>query len=299
MKKSRALKRGCSQGLIVACVGAMLLGLCGCSRTKAPETVLLEDFQRPLDRDLTAQLEIVLKTRASQWIDSSLIKPYLDDVSTANLVVSAVELRAGQFPDRPELARVVADCARVLKMPAPRVFVSGSLDRPAIVVGIAEPKIVLSSSVLRRLDNEREVRFIIGRQLGHIRARHMRWQMIVHGGIGTARRMMLVPDELALAPLLPLFKWAREAEMTADNAGLICAQDLRAAEQALLRTELDIEENIAVDIFLVQNELTDTSKFSETMLYWKELARPQPFLAERVKQLRAYAESVQYRHLWE
>lgn len=296
---ARAPKRSRWQLAVLGCACVALLHLSGCSPTKTPESVLLEDFQRPLDRDLTRQLESALQTRASQWIDSTLIKPYLDDVSTANLVVSAVELRAGQFPDRPELARVVADCARILQMPAPRVFVSSALDRPAIVVGIADPKIVLSSSVLRRLDNESEVRFIIGRQLGHIRARHVRWQMIIHGGIGTARRMMLVPDELALAPLLPLFKWAREAEMTADNAGLICAQDLRAAEQALLRTELDIEENIAVDVFLVQNELTNTSKFSETMMYWKELTRPQPFLAERVKQLRAYASSVQYRHLWD
>jgi Zn-dependent protease with chaperone function len=259
----------------------------------------LEDFQRPLDQVLTVQLDSALQTGTAQWLDSNLIKPYLDDISTAQLAVSSLELREGQLPDRPELSRCVDDCARILGMKPPRVFVSGSLDRPAVVEGIADPKIIISSLTLTRLTNEKELRFIIGRQLGHILANHVRWQFVTYNAINAAQKTLMLPNDLAAVPLIPLLKWSREAEMTADRAGLICAQDLGAAEQALLRTEIGIRENINTDLFLSQTDGQEGSKFSETVLLWKGLIRPQPFLNDRIKQMRTYAHSVQYTHLWQ
>jgi hypothetical protein len=281
---------------VVLSVGAVLP--VGCSRVKVPEAVLVENFQRPLDRDLTIQLDTALQKGAARWLDSNLIKPFLDDVRISAFSAHGVEVRPGQFPDRPELLRCVNDCARILGMKPPRVFVSGTLERPAAVFGIADPVVVISASILGLLTDERELRFIIGRQFGHIRVDHARWQFLVYGTVAAARKSGLIPDDLVLAPVLPLLKWSREAEMTADNAGLICAQSLPAAEQALLKIETSTRETLDADVFLTQSAQQSVSKFSETLLFWRELTGPQPFLADRLKQLRQYAKSVHYTHLW-
>jgi len=91
--------------------------------------------------------------------------------------------------------------------------------------------------------------------------------------------------------------------MSADNAGLICCQNLRAAEVTLVRLALNIEKGkigrIDVDEFLRQREAEDLSKFSEMMLLWRQLQREHPFVPDRILQLREYYQSRAYQHIWE
>ncbi|MEI6809511.1 MAG: hypothetical protein WCN95_12385, partial [bacterium] len=55
---------------------------------RIPKHVLVEDFQRPLDRDLMVQLHKIDETRASQFIDINFLKPLLDDVTTIKFTVA-------------------------------------------------------------------------------------------------------------------------------------------------------------------------------------------------------------------
>ena len=43
-----------------------------------------------------------------------------------------------------------------------------------------------------------------------------------------------VPQQLGSLPLLPVLKWSREAEMSADNAGLICCRDVKGRWREVL-----------------------------------------------------------------
>lgn len=268
-----------------------------------PQKVLLEDFQRPLDRDTTELLIAFERTGVSRFIDGNVLKPYFDDVQTQKLSVIGVELRSDQFPDRQDLNRIAEDCARILEIPKPRIFVADFPGANANTLNLADPIIVVSSTLVRRFEDPDELRFVIGREMGHIRARHVKWQAVVHAILESIRNLKLVPSDVAILPFLPLLKWAREAEMTADNAGLICCQDLDAAESALVRLGLNIEEKkigrINVDAFLKQREAEDLSKFSEIMLYWRQLVLEHPFIPDRIVQLREYRNSRAYQHLWE
>jgi Zn-dependent protease with chaperone function len=188
-------------------------------------------------------------------------------------------------------------------MKAPRVYVVDGPEPIALSTNFKEPVIVLHSRLLRGSPPLGELRFIIGRELGHIRSSHTKWMVVMRGLMEAVRTSKIAPDELSLAPFLPLFKWAREAEMSADAAGLICCQDLSAAEQAIVRlahggTWADIGR-VDVDAFLAQREDADFSKFAEVVQYWRELVRPQPFVPDRIRHLREYATSRQYQHLWE
>lgn len=268
-----------------------------------PEVVLLEDFQRPLDRDLTEQLVAFERTGVSRFIDGKVLKPYFDDVNTRRLTVEGVELRPEQFPDRQDLHQIVEDCAKILGIPKPRVFVAERPGLNASAMNMADPVIVLSPSLLWAFRDPAELRFVIGHEMGHIKCRHVKWNAALHGVVESIRDTKLVPDEAALLPFLPLFKWAREAEMSADNAGLICAQDREAAERALVRLALNLDQEttgrINVDAFLKQRDAEDLSKFSEIMLYWRQLLREHPFIADRIIELRKYEQTRQYQHLWE
>lgn len=272
-------------------------------RVSYPQKVLLEDFQRPLDRDITEQLIAFEKTGISRFIDGNILKPYFDDVQTQRLTVTGVELSPDQFPDRQDLNRIVEDCARILEIPKPRVFVADFPGTNAYVLNLANPVIVLSSSLLRRFDDPVELRFVIGHEMSHIRARHVKWKTVLHAIVESIRNLKPLPNDVAILPFLPLLRWAREAEMTADNAGLICCQDLSAAERTLVRLALNIDKNrigrINVDAFLQQRKAEDLSKFSEIMLYWRQLLLENPFIPDRIVQLREYHDSRSYRHLWE
>jgi Zn-dependent protease with chaperone function len=108
-------------------------------------------------------------------------------------------------------------------------------------------------------------------------------------GLGGSR---MVPDELTILPLLPALKWAREAEMSADNAGLLCAQDLGASERALVRLLLDVDEGtigrVDVNKYLAQKDDLQLSRVSDTWFYVQQLSRTHPFVPDRILQLREY-----------
>lgn len=81
------------------------------------------------------------------------------------------------------------------------------------------------------LMTEKELAFIIGHEMGHIKSRHfvfhqMLWYL-----------SDLIPFFNGIEPLvkLPLLKWYRMSEFTADRAGLLACQDINAALSALTK----------------------------------------------------------------
>jgi Zn-dependent protease with chaperone function len=128
--------------------------------------------------------------------------------------------------------------------------------------------------------------------MGHIKASHLRLRLLIDQLARTLSRSPIIPDELAVLPLLPALKWAREAEMSADNAGLLCAQDLGAAERALMRLLLNLDEEtigaVNVDKYLAQKEGLGLSGISEAWFYLRQLSRSHPFVPDRIRQLREY-----------
>jgi Zn-dependent protease with chaperone function len=264
---------------------------------RCPQQLLNEDFQTPLDRDLTEQIQKAENTKFCSFLDREIFKPLIDDVNNLNFSVDGIEVAPGQFPDRPELLRVIDDCSRILKVPRPRVFVSNIPGVRLFTTNFRDPVIVIHSSVLSRFTSEVELRFLIGREMGHIRCSHVKWLMILRC---IKHRL---PDNITVIALLPFLKWAREAEMSADNAGLICCQDLKAAELSMVRSLLNVNEQsvgkINVDSYLNQGAQSEGSCFAEAMFMWRQVKKLEPFVPDRVNQMRRYKESQRYQHLWE
>ena len=174
--------------------------LAGCSREhsvspKLPvKAVVPEDFQSPLEKGLTSDLQKKLKlssdtahpafSNAVSWVQVNVgrltemlgvkvVKPFLEDPTTIQYVINSIEVTSGQFPDHPEIARAVDDCAKILNIKRPRVFLQNDGDVNAFTTHIADPIIVLNSGLLWVIRDERELRFIIGHEMGHIAAKHV------------------------------------------------------------------------------------------------------------------------------
>jgi len=141
--------------------------------------------------------------------------------------------------------------------------------------------------------SEQELYFIIGHEMGHIKCTHVKWQMMLHLG------QSMMPELLAKVFLLPLRKWSRECEGSCDNAGLLCCQDLGVAERALMRLHLGLADSVIghidVDAFLEQRESEEFSTYAEASILLNQFFRTHPFTANRIRQLRAYASSKQYK----
>ncbi|MDX1952186.1 MAG: M48 family metallopeptidase [Verrucomicrobiota bacterium] len=268
-------------------------------RPKIPKAISSENFQRQADRDLIERLRKIEAAEITTKLDAVLVKPFVDDVNTRSLCVEGLEVSENQFPI---LHSIVLDCARILRVsPVPRVFVS---ERPELSIAIenfSEPVIVIHSSLLWRFQDGREQRFLIGREFGHIIAGHVRWQTLSRSAQLCVNQTGFGAGPLKLL-VLPLLQWTREAEMSADNAGLICAQDIKIAERTLVSLATGVHDfalhEIHVDEYLKQAGAQSLSGFSEVALFWKELHKPTPFAPERIRQLREFEASDRYRRLW-
>lgn len=272
------------------------------SPIRFPREVMLQDFQCPVDKESVGKLEELYERldastgKIMSLFEKEVYKPIWDDTQTIYYAVEAVEINDKQFPDRKNLNLIINECAQILGIKRPRVYIE---DRPglgAFTTNVNDPFIVIHSSLLRRHISDAELRFIIGHEMGHIKCHHVKWN-IMFDLITTS-----LPEKAKGLLSLGVLELARKAEMSADNAGIICCQDIKVAEKALMRLLLNIEDDsigkVDVNAFLEQKESTDISSYSEIMLFLKQLERTHPFIKDRIRQLREYEKSPRYQKLW-
>jgi Zn-dependent protease with chaperone function len=151
---------------------------------------------------------------------------------------------------------IVEECARMLRMPAPHVFVRDDPFVPVVGIGIGDPyAIVISAQYVEHFEDD-ELRFLIGRELGHIASGHTRYTSLMSSN-GRENGIIAVA----------VGTWLRKIDYTADRVGLLCCGSLDAAMRA-----------IAVSTFHSLGRKIDLRAFAEQL---KELhAEPSLRLAE-------------------
>ncbi len=173
--------------------------------------------------------------------------------SRGRLLGGGLRVHAGQFG---HIHAVVDDCARRMRMVTPHVFVRDDPFVPVVAIGIGEPyAVVLSAQYVEHFGDD-ELRFLIGRELGHIAAGHTRFTSLLSAN---GRETGVIA--------LAFGSWLRRIDYTADRIGLLCCGSLDAAMRA-----------IAVSTFGSVGRKIDLGAFAEQL---KELhAEPSLRLAE-------------------
>ena len=156
------------------------------------------------------------------------------------------------------LHSILRECASVLDMPEPELYVCSNPFPNAFAGGVERPYITLRSGIIDTMNDE-QLYHLIGHELGHIKANHVLYFSIA--GLLfpllelLGRRTMGVSDVATYALLLAFYEWSRQAEFSADRAGLLCSQSLDTslgAEIALTAGPHRFRQEMSLDAFMEQ-----------------------------------------------
>lgn len=203
----------------------------------------------------------------------------------AQLLDSAVKAGESEFS---EVHRAAVHCAQRLQIAVPTVYVAPGLDRlDAYTFGSSDDAYI----VLRRLLVDQlsldELKFVIGRECGHIHNGHVAYTTALYYlkyAANTFVRWIVKPAVIALR------SWAQRAELTCDRAGLICCGDAQTAVRTLVKlaegssrlaTDVDLDEQLersqgrSESDFLrdhpdLQRRAAASDLFAQTHYYLKE-----------------------------
>jgi len=113
------------------------------------------------------------------------------------LLGGGLRIHAGQFG---HVYAVVDECARMMRMPTPHVFIRDDPFVPVIAIGIGDPyAIVISAQYVEHFQPD-ELRFLIGRELGHIASGHTRYTSLLSAFASQLK-------ELHAEPSLRMAEW--------------------------------------------------------------------------------------------
>jgi Zn-dependent protease with chaperone function len=123
--------------------------------------------------------------------------------------------------------------------PVPDLYIVQDPYINAMTIGSENPLVVLHSKTVDCL-TVREMEFILGHEVGHIKSLHGLYHMmagILFPIIGDIiAKATLGIGSIAATPIqLALSAWSRKSEYTADRAGLLACQDKEAAITAMMK----------------------------------------------------------------
>ena len=205
-----------------------------------------------------------------------------------NLLATSVRLTESMAPD---ITKMAEECIERLNVQLPvELFVYSS---PQFNAACFKPEgerlyIMFSSSLLEGFD-PRELKFVMGHELGHHVYNH-------HAiPIGYLLQGKQRPDpKLALE----LFAWSRYAEISADRAGAHCAQDMDSVARALFKLASGLTSKIvefSLNDFVAQvDDMSEVDRVPGQGAPQSDWFSTHPFSPLRVKALKLYERSELY-----
>lgn len=137
----------------------------------------------------------------------------------------------------PTLDAILRECCQILDMPEPELYISNNPFPNAFAGGIERPYITVRSSMVDTLSDE-QMYYLIGHELGHIKAGHLLYMSVARVLLPIldliGRRFVGLGDAATIALVAAFYEWLRQAEITCDRAGLLCAQQFELAAGGIL-----------------------------------------------------------------
>ncbi len=149
--------------------------------------------------------------------------------SRRRLLTGALRLTRSMSP---EVADALASCKRTLGYDKPiEVFVRPDpMLNASCMRQSSGPTIIVLSSRLLEVFSPAELKFVIGHELGHVVFDHFAIPMPITAAIEDIAGTLVTRTNA-----LRLYLWCRAAEISADRAGLVCAQDPEAAASGFFK----------------------------------------------------------------
>ena len=241
-------------------------------------------------RPLNAAAKAVSEKVGRRWIESTFNGVLLGEKQLPHIYGQAVR------------------AARILGMSnMPDVYLSGERSWDCLTFGSDKDSFIVIGSALAGNFQGADMLFLLAREMGHCRAGHALWKTVIRfflGEQGPSKGFMaggifnaiLSPTALISGAIeVPLLAWARQAEITADRAGLLVVGEEEIARRVLLSWTLKssfIYRQINIEAWLEQQAADDSgySKLSELT------TTSTPYITPRLKLLTEFAKSPELQH---
>jgi len=241
-------------------------------------------------KPLNAAAEAVSKKVGRRWIEASFNGILLGEKQMPHVFGQAVR------------------AARILGMShMPDIYLSGERPWDCLTFGTDKDSFVVIGSAIAGNFQGVDMLYLLAREMGHCKAGHALWKTVIRfflGEQGPAKGFMaggifnaiLSPTALISGAMeMPLLAWARQAEITADRAGLIAVGSEAVARRTLLSWSLKssfIFKQVNLEAWLEQQREDDGD-----MLRLSELTTTStPYLGPRLKLLNQFATSPEFIH---
>jgi Zn-dependent protease with chaperone function len=253
-------------------------------------------YEHPADRSALVALrkltgfDTVFKALSGLLPERSLRLLYLSD---------SVRVSDRQFAHLHDMLR---DACYILDLEqVPAMYVTQDPKPNAMCIGMDAPIIVLTTGLVELLDEE-EMRAVIGHEVGHALSGHSVYRTILLFLTNLALKVAWIPlgNVAVLALVTALREWFRKSELSADRAGLLVGQDLRASMRGLMKLAGGHHlHEMNVDAFLEQAEEYETSgDLRDSVLkILNMLPRSHPFTTVRAAELKKWAASRDFQRL--
>ncbi len=253
-------------------------------------------YEHPADRSALVALrklsgfDTVFKALSGLLPERSLRLLFLSD---------SVRVGETQFP---HLYAMLRDACYILDLEkVPQMYVQQDPRPNAMCIGLDEPIIVVTTSLVELLDEE-EMRAVVGHEVGHALSGHSVYRTILLFLTNLAMKIAWIPlGNVAIMTIVTaLREWFRKSELSADRAGLLVGQDVHASMRGLMKLAggNHIHE-MNVDAFLAQAEEYESSgDLRDSVLkIMNMLPRTHPFTTVRAAELKKWSESRDYQRI--
>lgn len=203
---------------------------------------------------------------------------------------------------RPNLHALYEEVLATLDWPPegepPQLYVAQTPIANAGAVGFDKPFIVVNSGALEILSRE-EQRFLLAHEVGHIMSGHTTYRTIAVIVMTFGFQVLPIVATIALLPFqLALLEWYRKSELSADRAGLLGSQNVRASMSAFLSLAGGkvIDDTVDLDAYREQAreyEVGGTS-WDAVLKALNTAMRVHPFHTVRVGELDRWVEAGGY-----
>lgn len=243
------------------------------------------DFAHPVDAGIIRILDSPLVNKPISSVMDVMI-----DSQYGMMLATGLRVDNQDVP----LAKIVRKCAETLKIEVPYTIISSSISGlNALAVGSDNSVYIAISSLLQKMFNEEELRFVVGHECGHIALGHTMYHTLVATMSSFADMIPIVGPVVYKLVSWPLKAWSRRSEISADRAGLLCCGDVKTACRVLLRLEAGFTsiENFDIDTYI--SDTIHSLRHSQ-IGYLRELTAEHPILAKRMEALMVFANSEKY-----
>ncbi|MCZ0979615.1 M48 family metallopeptidase [Streptomyces diastatochromogenes] len=253
-------------------------------------------YEHPADRSALVALrklsgfDTAFKALSGLLPERSLRLLYLSD---------SVRVSDAQFSHLNDMLR---DACYILDLEkVPPMYVVQDPKPNAMCIGMDEPIIVLTTGLVELLDEE-EMRAVVGHEVGHALSGHSVYRTVLLFLTGLALKVAWIPlGTVAITAIVTgLREWFRKSELSADRAGLLVGQDVRASMRGLMKIAGGNHlHEMNVDAFLAQaDEYEKAGDLRDSVLkILNVLPRSHPFTTVRAAELKKWSESRDFQRI--